>query len=296
MRIVRILLKLTAALVVVLIVALAAAYVIVERRLARTWQVRTPAITVPADAEAIARGKRLVTAVAPCADCHGQDFGGKVMVDDAVMGRLAATNLTRGRGGIAATYTDEDWARAMLHGVRRDGRSVVYMPSNEFRFTAEDVGDIVAFFRSLPPVDRELPPTRVGPMPLVLSLAGAMPLITADAIEHETVRFATPPSSTSAAAQGAYLLDKSGCRGCHQADLSGGGGPPPGATNITPTGIGPWSEADFLKALREHVRPDGSKISETMPATYGQMSDEELRAIFSYLKTVPARGKPRKQA
>lgn len=294
MRIVRLLLKLTAALVVLLVVALAIAYIVTERRLSRTWQVKTPPVSVPSDPAAIERGKRLVTVVAPCFDCHGEDFGGKVMVDDPMMGRLSAANLTRGRGGIGATYTDEDWVRAMLHGVRKDGRSVVYMPSNEFRFTEQDTGDMIAFFRSLPPVDREPPPTRVGPLPRVLSLAGAMPLVTADLIDHERVRFAAAPASTDAATVGAYLLDRSGCRGCHNQDLSGGGGPPPGASNITPEGIGAWTDDDFLKALRTHVRPNGTKIDATMPLAYGQMTDEELRAIFAYLKTVPAKGKKSK--
>ena len=58
-------------------------------------------MAVPTDAEAIARGKRLATVVAPCGDCHGADFGGKVMIDEFAMGTLHAANLTRGRGGIA---------------------------------------------------------------------------------------------------------------------------------------------------------------------------------------------------
>ena len=93
---------------------------------------------------------------------------------------------------------------------------------------------------------------------------------------------------------GQHLLDTAGCRGCHQPDLTGGGGPPPGAANITPVGIGDWSDADFLKAVRTHVRPNGTKIADTMPAAYGQMSDAELTAIHSYLKTLPAKGKKTK--
>ena len=66
---------------------------------------------------------------------------------------LHAANLTRGRGGIGATYSDEDWVRVLLHGVRKDGRSVVFMPSHDFRFTRRDMGDIIAYFRSVPPVE-----------------------------------------------------------------------------------------------------------------------------------------------
>ena len=75
--------------------------------------------------------------------------------------------------------------------------------------------------------------------------------------------------------------------------MASGGGylyPPPGAANITPVGIGSWSEGDFLRAVRQHKRPNGTDVAEGMPRAYGLMSDEELRLIFTYLKTVPPKG------
>jgi mono/diheme cytochrome c family protein len=241
------------------------------------------------DPAAIQRGERLARVISPCFDCHGEDYGGKVMVDDLAMGRLWATNLTRGRGGIGATYTDEDWARVMLHGVGRDGRTVIFMPAHEFRFTAVDLGDMVAYFRSLPPVDREVPGPRIGPMARVLSYVG-MPLFPAELVDHERVAFLSPPQGTDALSRGRHLAALASCSGCHKEDFTGGGGPPPGATNITPVGIGTWSEVDFMRALREHVRPDGSTIDEAMPRAYGRMTDDELRAIFTFLKTLPPKG------
>ncbi|HZA34443.1 MAG TPA: cytochrome c, partial [Vicinamibacterales bacterium] len=88
-----------------------------------------------------------------------------------------------------------------------------------------------------------------------------------------------------------HTVETAGCRGCHSPDLTGGGGPPPGASNITPVGIGDWSDADFLKAIRTHVRPNGTQIAETMPPGYGGMTDQELTAVHAYLKTVPGKGK-----
>jgi mono/diheme cytochrome c family protein len=290
MRVVRILLKIVAALVAVIVLALVVIYFLSERRINRRYQVSAPAVTVPNDADAAARGKRLVTVVAPCADCHGDDFAGKAMIDDLAMGTLHAANLTRGRGGIAASYSNEDWARALLHGVRKDGRSVVFMPSHEFRFTQRDLGDLIAYFRSLPPVDRDYPAPHVGIMARALSF-GPLPLLPAELIDHDRVRFAEPPASSDPVVLGRHLVDSAGCRGCHQPDLTGGGGPPPGASNITPVGIGEWSDADFLEAIRSHVRPNGTKIAETMPPSYGQLSDDELKAIRAFLRTVPAAGK-----
>ena len=286
----RLLLKIVAAVIVILVLAGIALYVLSERRINRTYRVSVPPVTVAADAEAVARGKRLATVVAPCGECHDADFGGKAMMDEWAMGTLHAANLTRGRGGIAARYSDDDWVRGLLHGVRPDGRSVVFMPSHDFRFTEQNVADLIAFFRSLPPVDREHPAPKVGPMARALSF-GPLPLLPAELIDHETVAFAKPPASDDPVVRGQHLLDTAGCRGCHTPELAGGGGPPPGASNITPVGIGSWSDADFITALRTHVRPNGTKISEAMPPAYGQMTDEELKAIRAYLRTVPSKGK-----
>lgn len=64
-------------------------------------------------------------------------------------------------------------------------------------------------------------------------------------------------------------------------------GAPP-AQNITPAGIGKWSEADFFRALRVGKRPDGSTINTLMPwELTSQMSDDEIKALLFYLRTVP---------
>jgi mono/diheme cytochrome c family protein len=278
------------------VVAVLTAWGLTQRRLVRTYHVAQPAFTAPAvdDVDAVMRGRRLVNVVGACQDCHGKDFGGQVFVDSPIMGRLAGVNLTRGRGGIAASYTDADWARAMLHGVRRDGRSVVYMPSHGYRYTARELGDMVAYFRSLPAVDRELPPHRIGPLAAVLATYGDLELFPAELVDHQAVRFAADPPTADPVVQGEHLVSKSQCYGCHKPDFTGGGGPPPGATNITPVGIGAWSEHDFMRAIREHVRPNGTKIAEAMPEAYADMTDEELRAILAYLRTLPAKGEKHK--
>jgi cytochrome c553 len=84
------------------------------------------------------------------------------------------------------------------------------------------------------------------------------------------------------------------CRGCHGPHLSGGkldGDPDmPLVANITPheTGLKSWSEGDFIRALREGKRKDGTAINKAMPwQAYGQMSDTELKAVWAYLQTVP---------
>jgi mono/diheme cytochrome c family protein len=94
-------------------------------------------------------------------------------------------------------------------------------------------------------------------------------------------------------ARGEHLAGIAGCRGCHHEDLTGGGGPPPGGANITPAGIGTWTKADFFRTLRTGRTPDNRQLSESMPRTLGNMPDEDLDAIWAYLKTVPAKGEKR---
>jgi cytochrome c553 len=294
-KLVKVLVRVVAALVVLVALLVTVAYVLVQRREAREWEVSAPEIRIPADGAAVARGRRLATVVSMCANCHGEDFGGKAMIDNIAMGRLWAANLTRGRGGIAAAYESQDWARTMLHGVKPDGRSVIFMPSHEFKFTEAEVGDMAAFFRSLPPVDRQPPPARIGPMAAVLSYIG-MPLLPAELVDHEHVRFAAPATAPASLAEaGHQLARKAACAGCHQSDFTGGSGPPPGASNLTPVGIGEWTEADFFRAIRQHIRPNGSRIDEAMPLAYAQLTDRELESLFAFLKTLPPKGEKTKR-
>ena len=145
-------------------------YVASGRVMARTYTVQTPSVPIPSDAASIARGKYLAEKVAVCTECHGDDLGGKVVEDDVAMGRLVAVNLTRGRGGLPADYTDQDFVRVLTHGVKRDGRSVIFMPVVDYVFTAEDLGAIVAYVKSVPPVDRTMPTMSVGPVARALGL------------------------------------------------------------------------------------------------------------------------------
>jgi mono/diheme cytochrome c family protein len=277
--------------VAVLIVGLVGyVYVASGRVMARTYVVTVPPVPIPSDPASIARGKYLSEKVALCADCHGQDLGGKVVEDNGAMGRLVASNLTRGRGGLPADYSDQDFVRVLTHGVKRDGRSVVFMPVADYIFTPEDLGAIVAYVKSVPPVDRTVPTMSVGPVARALGLFVNFPLASASTIDHGQPRLASRPNAADAVASGKYLVSSAGCYACHTPQLSGGAGPPPGGSNITPVGIGTWSERDFITALRTHRRPNGSAINEAMPRAYGEMSDDDLGRIFAYLRTVPPVG------
>lgn len=293
----KLLLKWTTRLVLVLAVAVAAfvgyIYYASSREMSRVYAITVPSIQIPTDRASIARGKYLVQHVSPCVVCHASDLGGKVVEDNVLMGRLVGPNLTKGRGGLGATLSDQDFVRALLHGVKPDGRSVRFMPAADFRFSQADLGAIIAYVKSVPPVDRELPSLSIGPMARALGLFVDFPMAAASKIDHANVTFEQPPAPNDSAA-GSYIVATAGCRACHGSDFTGGGGPPPGASNITPVGIGNWTEQDFLTALREHKRPNGSRINDAMPRTYGQMTDDDLKKIYAYLKTVPRKGEKTK--
>ena len=261
--------------------------------LTKRYPMPAAALTVPSDPAAIARGEHLVLSVGACVTCHGPDMGGLVYADMGPVGVIAGRNLTPGRGGIGGQFTDADWVRAIRYGLHADGTSLLMMPSEVYtRFTDADLGAIVAYLKQLPPVDREVPASRFGLLGRVLLATGQLELLAAPKTFHEgTAASASPEVS---AGYGRYLADVSGCHGCHGPGLSGGhvDGPAnlPPAANLTPAGLGAWTQADFVRAIREGKRPDGSAVNEFMPwKSYASMTDGELEALWLYLRSVPAK-------
>ena len=253
----------------------------------------THAFTAPTDSASIARGEHVTKALAKCADCHGEDYGGRTLVDNFPIGRLSGPNLTRGQGGVTASMTDADWERAIRHGVAADGRRLVLMPSHEYQLMSdEDVGLVIAYLRSVAPVDRQLPPTRVGPLARALFAAGKMPLLPANAVTHGSERVASV-TIDSTVEYGQYLAS-GGCSGCHAANYSGGpigGAPPdwPHASNITPTGLAAYTYESFVTVLSTGTRPDGTTLHPVMPVQATKlMTPVEMTAIWKYLQSVPA--------
>jgi mono/diheme cytochrome c family protein len=102
-----------------------------------------------AQERAVERGRHLVMARYACVECHGQNFGGGVMVDAFPLGRFLGPNLTTGEGSRTRDYQPHDWDRIVRHGVLPDGRPAV-MPSEDFqRMSDQELADIVAYIRSI---------------------------------------------------------------------------------------------------------------------------------------------------
>lgn len=275
-------------------IGVAGLYAWTGAELRQTEPVPTHAFVAPTDSASVARGEHVLRVVAKCSECHGEDLGGKVFIDDPAFGRVFAPNLTRGNGGIAAAYADADFERAIRHGVARDGRRLVIMPSNEFQYLSDDdLGALVAYLKSVPPVDRVGPPIRIGPVARALYVAGQLPLFPAEEVLHANTPVPSVPVD-STVEYGEYFA-RIGCSGCHGATYGGGkipGTPPdwPATANLTPTGIGHYEFADFQRVLETGVRPDGTTLHPLMPvAATKLMTPVEMTAVFKYLRTLQPR-------
>lgn len=243
---------------------------------------------------ALQRGSHLLKARYTCAECHGADFGGGTMVDAPVMGRIFGPNLTRGEGGVTTGYSASDWDLVVRHGLRPDGRPAL-MPCEEFqKMSDQELSDIITYLESVPPVARTMPAVELGPVGKALIATGKLPLSAELITEHNGPHIVQPPPAAADAVFGAHLAGT--CMGCHGLDLTGGpilNGDPnwPAATSLTPAGaLSGWEYQDFLRAMREGVRPDGSTIAVpmTMVMPYAnQMSDVELRALWAFLQSLP---------
>lgn len=245
------------------------------------------AVAVPTDVASLERGAHL--ARTRCVFCHGEDLGGKMFIDDPSFMLLPAPNLTRGAGGVGGKYADDAaWVRAIRHGLNPEGRALIIMPSEVFYFLSDqDTGALVAYLKSLPPVDRKF----AAPQPSVVAKAlvgagvitNAVPFLYMD---HQAPRPPAPPEGATAE-YGAYILRTFGCGNCHGAELSGQITPGPKkflAGNLTQGGpLKAWDEEIFLKMVRERVH-------EEMPwGMLRSMHDDEQRAIWRFLAAQPAR-------
>jgi mono/diheme cytochrome c family protein len=266
-----------------------------SNRIQNAPEVAVQSVPIPTDAEALARGEHLAR-ILGCVSCHGGNLAGQVFEDDPSINLyVPAPNLTTGQGGLGGS-SDEDWARAIRHGIGQDGRVLGIMPSNYYaHLSDDDLGAIIAYVKSVPAVDNELGPRQLGfPATLIFGMLAYNDLPVAN-IDHANVGSVKPPEGPTAD-YGAYLVSIAACGDCHGTNLEGRPpeaaeqGPPAGP-NITSGGeLQNWTADDFARALRQGQTPTGHQLSYEMPwQYYDRMSDEEVQAIWLYLQSIPAR-------
>jgi mono/diheme cytochrome c family protein len=261
----------------------------------------------------LARGKYLVEGPAACFHCHSEHDltnpelpviqakkGAGWLMPIPELGTIASRNITPDPETGIGRWTDDEIARAMQEGVSRDGSALFpLMPYMNFaHLDDEDLASIVVYLRTIAPV-RNVVATRKLPFPLSI-LVNTMP-------RPITAHAAAAPRTT-AVARGEYLVRTvAGCGDCHTPADKGqplpgmefGGGAifhdpgqnmkPVASMNITqdPSGIAHYDEAFFVQTLHTGQIP-GRMLSPIMPfENFRTMTDDDLKDIFAYLKTLP---------
>ncbi|MNP96694.1 Alcohol dehydrogenase cytochrome c subunit precursor [compost metagenome] len=274
-------------------------------------------INIERTAKRLERGKYLATSVSVCMDCHStrdwNKFSGPLV--DGTLGKGGEVfNQKFGFPGIfysknitpagIGNWTDGELLRAIASGVNKSGKALFpVMPHAHFgKMDREDVYSIIVYLRSLQPIENQIPDSEPDfPMNFIIN---TIPL---------KAEFSKIPNKSDAVAYGSYLFNAASCSECHSKQEKGkpiagmelAGGfefqmPTGGivrSTNITQdkeTGIGNWSEEDFVSRFKAYAdssyvpnKIEKGTFNTVMPwMMYGKMEPEDLKAIFAYLKTI----------
>lgn len=295
-------------LVLAILIIFAYAYLTPMKR----FPVQDISVQLPVDTMTLAQGKKLVETV--CTHCHlGEDgkLSGRLFNrKEDPFGEMWSANITQHENGIKK-YSNGELAYLMRTGVNREGRYVGNMMCHP-QMSDEMLASIIAYLRSdadiVQPSAAQHPAAAYLNSPLIkvfLMLGMFKPL------PYSGQPIQAPPM-TDKVAYGKYLAtDVYECGICHSHNFEtynylqpeesprffGGGCPVPDesfemvlSANLTPSkeyGIGTWTEQEFIDAVKGGVKKDGNILGPQMPR-FAQLSDEEVSAIWAYLKTIPA--------
>jgi cytochrome c553 len=256
--------------------------------------------STPSHAEGqVERGRYLVEAVAACGNCHTPRGAEGPRMDRYLAGgehirhkdfAAVSSNITPDPETGIGRWTDAQLFKAIREGKRPDGSLIgPAMPSQFYRALAnDDVAAIIAYLRAVPPVYNATGKSRYEI---------AFPSSWGPAVGH----IDAPPREDKVA-YGSYLAGPiARCMGCHTAHkddevgIGAGGTPFYGpwgisvSANITPAGIGDWTDAELERVIRSGVARDGHKLFPPMPfAYYMQIAADDMAALIAYLRSLPA--------
>ncbi len=270
-------------------------YISSQSRLERIYVVPDEQVPVSNVETNVENGKHIFQ-IRGCESCHGEKLEGKVYLSDPALGAVIATNLTNGKGGVGGTYSDIDWVKTIRHGVRPNGKALLFMPSIEFYFLSDgDLGAVIGYIKSALPADHVQPASS-------LSLTGraamffvkSITFVPAELIPHSATRPVSPKQAVTSEF-GEYLTPS--CKVCHGPGLSGGKIPGfpegwPSAANLTVSQdrfMPYWDKQGFFNIIRTGTTRHNREINpQYMPwSSYKFMTDTELEAVWLYLQSLP---------
>ena len=266
-------------------------------------------LKVPITPERIERGRQLTAMI--CSDCHmdrnTNKLSGTKMDEVKMFGAIYSKNITKDPEHGIGKWTDGELLYLLRTGIKPDGRFLPVMAKMQ-KMSDEDLQSIVAFLRSDNPWVQADNTTQPESEYSFL----AKFLTTIKAIKPMPYyKSVLQPDTTNIVKWGEYVaLYRVECYVCHSADFTtvdfinpekskgyfGGGNKfemPDGeviySRNLTmdeETGIGKWSEEDFVKAVKTGIVPNGPGLRPPMKP-YAYLSDGEVKAVYAYLKTIP---------
>lgn len=250
-----------------------------ERVLRKAHPVPVASLAVPVDAASIAEGRRLAIAYGCYSSCHGRGAEGQVMIDEPLVGRIVAPDLTAS----VRRYDAATLSAIVRHGVRPDGHGALVMPSEAYAPMSDaDLGRIVAFLRSLPAAHGPGPQRTIGPL-------GRLGLVTGQfktaAALLETAR-AAPGAHDAAAERGRYLAQVA-CGHCHGPDLRGTSNP--SFTSPDLHAVSAYSAEAFAALMRTGTALGGRDLgimSRWARSNLSSLNDDEVAALHAYLSAM----------
>ena len=296
--------------VVIVLVGILASYIAL--RSIPKYDVEKINVKVEVTPARIERGVKLASML--CRNCHysntTQKFTGKQLTEAPQFGTIYSANITQDPVAGIGKWTDGDIIYLIRTGIRPDGQYLPpYMPKL-IHISEEDLYSIVAFLRSsnswVQPDNTRMPESKPSFLTKFLVTIGA-----AKPFPYPKEKI-PEPDTTNLVSWGKYIsCYQLECFSCHSRDFAkndfytpekskgffGGGnemyneeGKKLLTLNITMdenTGIGKWSEAQFITAVKTGQVPNGGPALRYPMQAYSNLTDQEVRAIYAYLKTVP---------
>ncbi|HEV2562008.1 MAG TPA: hypothetical protein VGT78_07685 [Rhizomicrobium sp.] len=243
-------------------------YLASEAQIMQRFTLPSSILHVETSPESIARGNHLAT-IFGCKDCHGGDLRGRMLWPRRGFS-IFATNLR----AFAKTASDEDFDRAVRRGLTPDARAVWVMPTESYVYmTNDDLADIIAYIRSLPPDNAAITEPQFG-----LGARLAIIRCKLQPASPYTLGLDTPLDVGPRWGGGRYLAMTS-CSQCHLPDLTGDEKNPDlsVATN--------YSRSAFFHLMHGGNEKNGklTEMSAVAGARFGAMHDYETDALYDYL-------------
>ena len=262
-------------------------------RLNKAYDFPSSNLVLPTDVASLEFGKHRAEVL--CASCHGADLSGiENWFSAGPLGTIDSANLTSGDGGFGREATSvEDYVRAVRHGIDPEGKPI-FMPAvvSTANLSDEDLVAIIAYVKSVPPVDHVTNGQNFTPLAKIMLAAGMLGQLPVESVSHAT-QVAAPAKGVNKE-YGEYMVNTNDCRICHGPNLNGGPFPDPTiqkiSPNLTPGGeIAFWTEDQFIATLRTGTTPGGQNLDNDFMAwkDYSKFYDDELKAIWLYLQSLP---------